>query len=83
MSGTMGTVEERNEITQIYKVDVKDIPPHYPSQRAKQELKVVWKESFYQEFIAEIGKIKKKNRPVLALLKSIKESNEFAELLTK
>ncbi len=39
----MGTEEERLEITKVYNVDIKDIPPHFPSLRERQKLKLTSK----------------------------------------
>ncbi|KTD32258.1 preprotein translocase, secretion protein SecA subunit [Legionella nautarum] len=84
LTGTMGEAVEREEIQKIYGVDSFDVPPHFPSQREHlPDFIFKTEEEKHQQLLKYISEIQSKKRPSLVLFKTIKESEQFSELLRK
>jgi len=85
LTGTIGDMEERKEIQQVYHVDTFDVPPHRPCKRVRWPTQILESEDSLHLFV--IKRIEEetiqKRRPVLILFKTISECKRFSEKLTK
>lgn len=82
LTGTMGEQIERLEVQEVYGVETFDVPPRFPSQRKTLKPRILPDKSKQAEVILrDIKQMKKSGRPTLILFESIKESNQFSDLL--
>jgi preprotein translocase subunit SecA len=82
LTGTMGSIQERMEIQELYKLESFDVPPHLPSQRKQLPIVFCSNENQYECILKDIQGLARK-RPVLVLLKTIRASKDFSEYLHK
>jgi preprotein translocase subunit SecA len=85
LAGMTGTaMTEAPEFSDIYGLDVIEIPTHMPVKREDQEDEVYrTAREKYNAIIDEIKKARQRNQPVLVGTASIEKSELLAELLTK
>ena len=84
VTGTMGGAVEREEIQKIYGVQSFDVPPHFPRNRTTLAPFIAKTTLLQQDYLlSEINIISKKNRPILVLVRTIKESKVLCEFLQK
>lgn len=82
MSGTIQT--DRDEMEQIYGLDVLPIPPHKPVIRQDlPDLIFATKEAKYKRLVQEVQKRQAVGQPVLIGTASIRQSLEIADLLAE
>ena len=82
LTGTIGQINERNEIRQIYHLDSFDVPTNFELKRqVLDKLIVENKEKKYEKIINEIKNYE--NRSILVILNTINETLEFSERLKK
>ena len=78
LTGTIGEIDERNEIKEIYHLDSFDVPTNFELKRKIfDKLLVENKEEKYEKIISEIKKYD--NRSILVILNTINETLEFSE----
>ena len=84
LTGTMGSLVDRQEIAAIYGLDCFDVPPHKPKQ-ATIEPPVLCRtqEEQYTQAIDEIADKQSEGHPILVLLPSIRESKAFYQRLVE
>lgn len=80
MTGTAGT--EANELKQIYKLDVLEIPTHVPCQRedANDEIYMSEREK-YNAILKAIREVHEKGRPILVGTESVDISEKLSRIL--
>lgn len=84
LSGTLGLLQEREEIHEIYDIECFDVPPHSPSLRLDLNPKISHSDSIYfQEILQSILTFQSQGRPVLVLCSTIDDSEELAHYLNK
>ena len=82
LTGTIGEINERNEIKEIYHLDSFDVPTNFESKKKILDKIIVDnKEQKYQKIISEIKK--NENRSILVILNTINETLEFSDKLKK
>lgn len=82
LTGTLGEVTERDEILQIYHVDSFDVPPNRKCLRKRDKTLILSTAAKKEEIIIDtIRKMKRKGRPILVLVYSIKESQKLSDIL--
>jgi len=82
LTGTLGTKIERDELQEINNIDTFDAPPHKPNQRKLLEAKAFFSKKEYQfALLQEIQEMQKQGRPILVLLETIENTEEYASFL--
>lgn len=82
LSGTMGSVDERQEIMSVYGLGCFDVPHHVPSQRQVLPGMLLATEALQYEKLLEVTLQKQEaNHPILVLFPTIKASKAFYEFL--
>lgn len=82
VTGTLGEVTERDEILQIYHVDSFDFPPNRKCLCKRDKTLILSTAAKKEEIIIDtIRKMKRKGRPILVLVYSIKESQKLSDIL--
>lgn len=82
LTGTMGEETERNEIRNVYKVDIFDVPPNRVCHRKRNETLIVSTDDEKHELIIEkIKEITKQKRPILVIVLTINESQQLSDKL--
>ncbi|ASQ47007.1 preprotein translocase subunit SecA [Legionella clemsonensis] len=82
LTGTIGELQEREEIKKVYHIDTFDVPPHFPSQRKKNTPQcLATREAYHQAILDSIQAATKQGQPALTLFASIADSAEFSEFL--
>jgi preprotein translocase subunit SecA len=82
LSGMTGTaMTEANELKQIYKLDVLEIPTHRPSSRndANDEIYMTEREK-YNAILKEVREVHGKGRPILIGTESVEISEKLARI---
>ena len=80
LTGTIGEINERNEIREIYHLDSFDVPTNFELKRKVfDKLILDNKKEKYEKIIEEIKKYG--NRSILIILNTINETLEFSEKL--
>ena len=79
MTGTAST--EANELKEIYKIDVLEIPPHKPCQRndANDEIYMTEREK-YNAILAAVREVHEKGRPILIGTESVEVSEKLSRI---
>jgi len=79
MTGTAST--EANELKQIYKLDVLELPPHRPNKRkdSNDEIYMTEREK-YNALLKEVQKEHAKGRPILIGTESVEVSEKLARI---
>jgi preprotein translocase subunit SecA len=83
LSGTVAESAERNEIRQVYRMDLFDVPPNLPCKGIRQPTRIF--ETIVernQAILDSLNVHRNHQHPVLALFATINESLEFSRLLT-
>jgi ankyrin repeat protein len=84
LTGTMGELEERQEVKTIYDIDSFDVPPHFTSKKQPLVTKFVRNPNdHYDQIVLSIKQNISEGRPVLVLFQSIEESEVFSKILTQ
>ncbi|WP_213156137.1 helicase-related protein [Neochlamydia sp. AcF65] len=84
LTGTLGSLIEREEIKEIYGVDSFDVPPHLPSKRKDEEPRILLNDDAYLKAILQSIKAKiASHQPVLVLCETIADSQIIADYLTQ
>ena len=82
LSGTIGEVQEREEIRHLYNVDLFDVPPHFPGQLVNMPSRLVSTEiDYYKAILQSVHARLQEGRPVLILLHTIQDTRKMAEKL--
>ena len=84
LTGTMGSIADRNLILSIYHVDNCDIPPHFPNKR-NMLAPIICENSYsqYERIRLMLEQAKEAGRPALVFFETIETSNAFHEYLVK
>ncbi|MBA3238222.1 MAG: ankyrin repeat domain-containing protein [Parachlamydiaceae bacterium] len=82
LTGTLGSVSDRNQIKELFGMDSFDVPTYKPQIRKDKPCLIVQNEQKYFQIILEkIREIHQRNRPLLLLCSTIKESEIIGNLL--
>jgi preprotein translocase subunit SecA len=82
LTGTVGEIEERREIEEVYKVDAFDVPPHRPCKRERLPTTIFDDATAKRDsLLAKVRNFKSKGRPLLLLFPTIETSAAFSTLL--
>jgi tetratricopeptide (TPR) repeat protein len=84
LSGTMGAKAERNELQCFYQVDTFDVPVHVDGIRIDYSSYLLDTDyEWYDKIAEDCMEQSKRNRPVLVLFESIKNTIEFQSYLSR
>jgi hypothetical protein len=84
LTGTIGSLVEREEIFSTYKVGTFDVPPRFPNQRVLLEpIYVPDFKTYFEKIIEEVLIMKAQKRPVLLIVETIQETQELIKLLSE
>ncbi len=83
LAGMTGTaMTEANELKEIYKIDVLEIPTHKKCQRKDADDEIYMSErEKYNAIIKDITEVQKKGRPILIGTESVEVSEKLARIL--
>lgn len=82
VTGTMGTLQEREEIKAIYHVSTFDVPPHRPCQRSQRPTRFIEsREEHFEVLVKESDSAQRQGQAVLILFETIKDSLSFSRFL--
>lgn len=74
LTGTLGSAEERKEITAIYHLDTINIPTRCVSQQKEYPFYYGPHEKYYETILSDVRRMIQENRPTLILVRNINDS---------
>jgi len=81
LTGTVGSRSEREELKTVYQLETFDVPPHKRCIRETLAPVICSDAMHSKEIISKIQSCIERGRPVLVLLESIKETEDFSQKL--
>ena len=81
VTGTLGTLKEREELRTIYSVDTFDVPTRFPNCREQFPLKLCEKAQFFSAILDDIREKMIAHRPTLILFPTIEQCEQFSVFL--